>query len=120
MVFLKNGMQTAPSKQVGEYKEGKRTGPWEFRYFVTDQVYQEINYDNGLRKGVFKEYLPDSTLVLSGMYDNDLKNGKWEYFFETGAKDMTGKFCRRFARWEMELLVPKWAVVLRGEFYQRG
>ena len=107
-------------KTSGAYKEGKRSGPWEFRYFVTDQVYQEINYENGLRKGVFKEYLPDSTLVLNGMYANDLKNGKWEYFFETGAKDMTGNFVDDLQDGKWSFWYPNGQLYYEGNFIKGG
>lgn len=90
------------------YNKGEKHGTWKTYSAKTGILLEEINYDQNLLSGVFKEYyvngdiqtvihyingkrngitesyFADSILSISGIYHNDFKIGTWKYFDYNG------------------------------------
>lgn len=54
------------------------------RTWKANQLTSEMNYINGLREGVFKEYYPDGTLKEEKAFVNDSLNGKYFTYHSNG------------------------------------
>lgn len=50
-------------------EQGNRTGLWKELY-ANDRVFREMYYRNGVPDGMYKEFKPDGTLVVSLLYKN--------------------------------------------------
>ena len=87
------------SKKMGSHVNGER---------------YKGSYKNGLKDGLFIEYIPNGTKVIEGNYKEDVKNGSWEYFFETGSKDMKGSFKNGLQDGEWNYWYPN------GDLYYKG
>ncbi len=94
---------TGEFKGKGVYKEGSRTGDWEFYYasgkleqkgkydkkgrtqgiwkwyYESGQVWREELYVNGKREGEIKDYDQTGKLILQGTYVDNRKEGRWTY-----------------------------------------
>ena len=94
---------TGEFKGKGLYKDGSRTGDWEFYYasgkleqkgkydkkgrtqgiwkwfYESGQLWREELYVNGKREGELKDYDPQGKLILQGNYIENRKEGKWIY-----------------------------------------
>jgi antitoxin component YwqK of YwqJK toxin-antitoxin module len=94
---------TGEFKGKGVYKEGNRTGDWEFYYasgkleqkgkydkkgraqgvwkwyYESGQLWREELYVNGKREGEIKDYDPQGKIILQGLFVENRKEGKWVY-----------------------------------------
>ncbi len=94
---------TGEFKGKGVYKDGNRTGDWEFYYasgkleqkgkydkkgrtqgiwkwyYESGQVWREELYVNGKREGDIKDYNQQGNLILQGTYVENRKEGRWTY-----------------------------------------
>jgi antitoxin component YwqK of YwqJK toxin-antitoxin module len=91
-----------PLKGEGEYKDGKRTGPWKFYYesgkleqigsyisgkpdgawkwyYQNGNIWREEVYKNGKENDYSKEYSDSNTVISEGKYSAGLKEGHWKY-----------------------------------------
>ncbi|WP_299106600.1 toxin-antitoxin system YwqK family antitoxin [uncultured Winogradskyella sp.] len=70
-------------------KEGKRNGIYQKFDYNQDKVFEEGQYVNDKREGVFKTYNYLGQLKYSQTYQNDVLNGKAVYFDKEGNETST-------------------------------
>ena len=93
----------------GEFEKGKKEGTWTF-YNASGEIDKQLNYHKDSLDGEYLVYFPDTRintmgsysmgkktglwiwnlqdkmgLEMKGTFSNDLQEGKWEYYFSTGA-----------------------------------
>lgn len=92
---------TGEFKGKGTYKEGNRTGEWEFYYpngkieqkgkydkkgraqgiwkwyYESGNIYREENYVNGKREGELKDFDEKGKIIMQGNYLDNNQDGKW-------------------------------------------
>ena len=78
---LKHGRHTekyedGSPQAAGRYKQGLRTGEWKF-YDRKGRVTHVKNYSSGKLDGKYVETQHDSAYVVTGIYSNDKRKGKW-------------------------------------------
>src|SRR5258706_299571 len=100
-------------KEVGEYKQNKRSGPWK-TYFEDGTLRGETDYseDHGRfteyyhsgkvmaegpkagprNVGHWRYFAEDGTLEEEGDYSNNKKNGEWKYYYSSGKISSSGLF----------------------------
>jgi len=89
------------------FKEGKKVG-------------EGIVKEDGLKNGAWKEFFITGELKAEGNYKDDIKVGKWTYYFANGKTEQTGKYD------EKGKLTGKWVwyypsgEILREENYLNG
>ena len=64
---------------------GLKQGKW-LEHFPKEEKfdYDIINYENGLKQGVFKAYRKDSTLYMKGNFVDDKLHGEHYTYYQTG------------------------------------
>jgi antitoxin component YwqK of YwqJK toxin-antitoxin module len=94
---------SAPIAQKGNYVDGEREGIWK-SYHTDGSLAKKENYVNGRKKGKCEWWYTitemrnagydDSTQLLAtlGYYDDDVQEGIWEYWFESGGVMAKGKY----------------------------
>jgi antitoxin component YwqK of YwqJK toxin-antitoxin module len=60
------------------WKNGVLNGPWRM-WFPGEKIRLETRYVNGKLNGPFNTYYPDGSQEISGIYNNDIRIGKWTY-----------------------------------------
>lgn len=94
---------TGEFKGRGVYKEGNRTGDWEFFYasgkleqkgrydkkgrmqgvwkwfYESGKLWREENYLNGKREGQLTDYDEEGKIILQGNFSDNRKEGLWNY-----------------------------------------
>ena len=94
---------TGEFKGKGIYKEGNRTGDWEFYYasgkleqkgkydkkgrmqgswkwyYESGKLWREENYVNGKRDGQLTDYTENGKIILQGNFIENRKEGVWDY-----------------------------------------
>ncbi|MFD1292719.1 toxin-antitoxin system YwqK family antitoxin [Lutibacter holmesii] len=80
--FYKTGKPT----EILYYKNGKLHGNMQ-RFADNGVLIDDVNYVDGKLNGLAKFYNLKGELIYTGMYKNDEKIGKWEYFNEEETKD---------------------------------
>lgn len=73
--FYKTGKPT----EILEYINGKLHGRVQ-RFADNGILIDDLNYVDGKLNGLAKYYNLDGKLIYTGMYENDEKSGKWEFF----------------------------------------
>lgn len=73
--FYKSGTPT----EILNYKDGKLHGKVE-RFADNGVLIDDLNYVDGKLSGLAKYYNLDGKLIYTGMYENDEKTGKWEFY----------------------------------------
>jgi len=69
----------------GNYKEGKRIGPWKY-YHKNGKVYDEGAFNNdGQRDGLWKQYYETGVLVSESNYNNGKQDGLCKNYNEDGS-----------------------------------
>ena len=61
------------------YKEGKLNGNAK-RFAESGNLLDDLNYKEGKLNGLAKYYNIEGKLIYTGVYKNDVKVGKWQYF----------------------------------------
>lgn len=64
-------------------------GKWQGKvrdYYKDGSIQMKGFYEDGLKNGVFLYYSRDSTYEAAGVYNQEIKIGKWEYFHDNGKK----------------------------------
>ena len=75
MFFHANGKE----EQKGEYdKKGRAQGPWKW-YYESGNLLREEIYVNDLQEGIMIEYSDTGNVITKGEYIEGLKEGKWIY-----------------------------------------
>jgi antitoxin component YwqK of YwqJK toxin-antitoxin module len=100
-------------EQTGEFKNGKAEGLWEW-YYPDGKIKREEEYYNGNEEGQVIEYDTSGNVLVKGTYFDgqregdwfyhvgdyiekgkyigDLKDGKWEAFYEDGSLKYEGNY----------------------------
>ena len=79
--FYSNGQR----RYEGNFKNGRCTG--EFRYYDEQGVLQATNtFDKSGSKALNKCFAPDGTLIATGYYVDQKKEGEWRYFSKDNGK----------------------------------
>ncbi|SNR75297.1 Antitoxin component YwqK of the YwqJK toxin-antitoxin module [Lutibacter agarilyticus] len=73
--FYKSGIPT----EILHYKNGKLHGKVE-RFADNGVLIDDLSYVDGKLQGLAKYYNLDGKLIYTGMYENDEKAGKWEFY----------------------------------------
>ena len=73
--FYKSGTAT----EILNYKNGKLHGRVQ-RFADNGILIDDLNYVDGKLQGLAKYYNLDGKLIYTGMYENDEKVGKWEFY----------------------------------------
>lgn len=73
--FYKSGIPT----EILNYKNGKLHGKVQ-RFADNGVLIDDLNYVDGKLHGLAKYYNLDGKLIYTGMYENDEKSGKWEFY----------------------------------------
>ncbi len=63
-------------------------------YFENGQVFQEVNYKNGVLFGDRKVYFENGILKSETTYENGKMDGMWKEYFEKGSVKETGTYER--------------------------
>jgi len=122
----------------GEYRNGKRVGPW-FFYYKEGTVQQQGNYNDrgnyegewkwfyetgallrvehfidGREEGLMQEFDPEGNIVVSGTYSDGLQEGEWEY--NTGDSRQIGSYRSgmRFGTWKV--IANDGTLLFKGDF----
>lgn len=66
-----------------EYKDGKKHGIWK-QYFESGKLKLTSSYINGEADGAFTFYYEGGKILTTGFYKKGLKEGKWMYSDEAG------------------------------------
>ena len=74
--------------QIVEYKEDQKHGSW-MQYFENGDTMLIATYLEGKLHGEYLTFYPDAVLQSKGMFENDLKDGPWQYFTEEGEEKNT-------------------------------
>jgi len=70
--------------ESGEYKNGYKTGTWQTFYETSDKVLQESHYEKGRLNGIMKQYFESGTVYAEGKMENNLMEGEWIWYHESG------------------------------------
>ncbi|CAD8096158.1 unnamed protein product [Paramecium sonneborni] len=74
----------------GMYKQGLKQGEWVY-YFENQQIANGIYNENGQKNGTWVElcdyYSRDNVLTYRGKYNNGVKFGKWDTYFQSDFAD---------------------------------
>ena len=46
-------------------------------FYKTDILKVEVDIEDGLKHGLYKQYYEDGSIMLRGHFDEDLKDGTW-------------------------------------------
>jgi len=78
--------------EEGKYLENEKHGEWILKFADTGNVFEVINFYNGIVDGKYKEYYPNGKIRVEGYYDMGKKSKKWYYFTSDGMIFLTLKF----------------------------
>ena len=90
--YFKEGKQDSiwhyyfPNKQlsyIAHYQQDLRTGEWTY-FYPNGALYRIGKYQQDKRVGLWQTWYEDSTLLMSGVYDNNLEEGEWKNYWENG------------------------------------
>jgi len=79
-------------KLTGSYEQGLKKGVWKQTNTLTNRVVSEINYYEDLKDGVYKLYYDNGVIKVLGKYESGLKQGDWKYYNEQGVNTLTVKY----------------------------
>ena len=68
-------------KENGQFLEGKRHGKW-LIYYDSGQLRYEINYNLGLRDGLYRQFNHHGDLDINGFYEHGEYSGQWTYYLD--------------------------------------
>lgn len=82
-------------KREASFRDGKREGIWrefdEEGNVIKSQTYSKGGLINegivgtdGKRRGEYKEFYPDSTLRVEGLFIDGLRSGEWKFYYHNG------------------------------------
>lgn len=82
-------------KREASFRDGKREGVWrefdEQGNVLNSQTYQKgvlvgqgIVDTDGKRRGLYKEFYPDSTLRAEGVFVEGQRSGEWKFYYHNG------------------------------------
>ena len=82
-------------KREASFRDGKREGVWrefdEQGNVLNSQTYQKgvlvgqgIVDTDGKRRGLYKEFYPDSTLRAEGVFVKGQRSGEWKFYYHNG------------------------------------
>jgi len=75
----------------GQFLDGKRHGRW-LIYFQSGQLLFEINYDRGMRDGLYRQFHPNGVLSIKGLYKNGEWVGEWTEYYLSGQAESKGHY----------------------------
>lgn len=88
-------------KREASFRDGKREGVWrefdEQGNVLNSQTYQKgvlvgqgIVDTDGKRRGLYKEFYPDSTLRAEGVFVEGQRSGEWKFYYHNGQVQEVG------------------------------
>ena len=83
--FHKNGRL----RDRGNYKDGKRDGPFE-GFYEDGQLFVRGNYKDGELDGLVEEFYENGQVFIKRNYKNGKLDGPWEMFHKNGWLKMRG------------------------------
>ena len=90
-------------KREASFRDGKREGVWrefdEQGNVLNSQTYQKgvlvgqgIVDTDGKRRGLYKEFYPDSTLRAEGVFVEGQRSGEWKFYYHNGQVQEVGRY----------------------------
>ena len=90
-------------KREASFRDGKREGIWrefdEEGNVIKSQTYNKGGLINegivdtdGKRRGEYKEFYPDSTLRVEGLFIDGLRSGEWKFYYHNGQLQEVGSY----------------------------
>jgi antitoxin component YwqK of YwqJK toxin-antitoxin module len=73
--------------EMQQWYRGLRNGVWWSRQ---EKGFQTVTYKMNRSEGNYTALYPDSSLYITGLYDDGLKEGEWKFYFDGGSKDSMG------------------------------
>lgn len=73
--------------EIQQWYRGLRNGIWWSRQ---EKGFQTVTYKMNRSEGNYTALYPDSSLCVTGLYGDGLKEGEWKFYFDGGSKDSTG------------------------------
>lgn len=79
-MYYENGTLTSD----GFYFNSKKDSVWNYYSFYDKKLKSTETYKNGIRQGLTLQYYPGGECFEKTMWNNNLKDGTWEQYFEDG------------------------------------
>lgn len=80
----KSYYRTGELSSDGYYKEGRKTGKWNYYYKVNGEKKSEGEYVSNKKEGVWRFYNSKGKLISEGPYKNNLREGEWKVYDDDG------------------------------------
>jgi len=90
-VWLYYSNQSKALSRSVEYADGKLNGT-EQKFYPDGRVAEEINWKNGLKNGVWKQFFRNGQLKSTATYVNDKLDGEFMTYFSDGTKHVEGVY----------------------------
>ena len=86
--FWQNGELAARGNYIGT----KRDSVWLYYSYYTNALSHSVEYTTGKRNGKEQNFYPNGNVAEETNWKEDLKNGVWKQFFESGQLKSTAKY----------------------------
>ena len=92
LIFDSNAKDPFSGDTSNSRTDGKKQGPWEKKYFLSEKIKSTCEFKNGKRSGYYHKYYKSGFLKISRQYKNNRKDGS-EYFYRDKVRHESIKRC---------------------------
>jgi len=112
--FWQNGELAAQ----GNYTGTQRDSVWLYYSDITKTVTHRVEYVAGKRNGKEQRFYPDGAVAEETLWKNDMKNGPWTQYFNSGQPKSTGAYLNDKLEGVYTTFYPDGKTMVKGIYRQ--